>query len=473
MIKRINKNNLFCFISFSIILGLFFLTVQNGFFWDTIQLGSLHANYYYDTNFSALLLPNNIDSGHIPFFGMYLAFLWKIFGRTLIISHLAVLPFVLGIIFQMKRLSEHFIDRKYAAFACFLILIDPTLLSQITLVSPDILLVFFFLLSLNSVINNRRILLVVGIFFLFLTSMRGMMTAFIILITDVYYNINFKQSLKKTLYSLTKRGILYLPALILFLLFSYFHYKAKGWIGYHEDSPWAYSFKTVGLKGFFVNVGILAWRILDFGRIGIWLVFIILFVKYRKLVFKDRQTQSLFFIFLGFLIILPLNMLWAKNLLGHRYLLPVYLLFSLFVAKILFSGYTSRFQKQILSFIWLILIITGNFWIYPKKISQGWDSSLAHLPYYKLRKQAVKYLDSKNINIKNVASFFPNTASTDAIELNGDKRTFKKYEAGSKYVLYSNIYNINDTVYDNLKNKYFLMKEFKKNRIFIKIYLIK
>ena len=417
MLKLI-KNNLFLLVSFVIILFLFLLNLENSFFWDTTQLGSKHANYYLTTNFSHLLLPKAIDSGHIPAFGMYIGLMWKFFGRNLMVSHLSMLPFVLGIIWQLHKTVKNHLKIEHAGLALLLVLLDPTLLSQITLITPDIPLVFFFLLGLNSVIANKRNVLSISVFFLFLTSMRGMMISFCLFIIDCYYHLNFKNSLKNIFYSLVKKSLIYIPSLLLFILFSVYHYLEKGWIGYHDESPWAECFKTVDIKGFFFNIGIFSWRLLDFGKVGIWLIFSILFIKYRKEIFKDKGTKSLLFIFTCFLLILPLNMLWAKNLLAHRYLLPIFLLFSLLSAKILFSTYTHLKLKRAFVLIWLFSILSGHFWVYPEKLSQGWDATLGHLPYYKLRKQAIQYIDKQEIDIEKVHSFFPNLPTIDAIDLN-------------------------------------------------------
>ena len=44
-------------------------------------------------------------------------------------------------------------------------------------------------------------------------------------------------------------------------------------------------------------------------------------------------------------------------------------------------------------------LISGNLWIYPRNIAQGWDATLAHVPYYNLRIEAINYLDKNNIEI--------------------------------------------------------------------------
>ena len=452
---------------------LFLLTIHYSFFWDTVQLASKHASYYFSSGFNSLLLPDNLDSGHIPAFGMYLAGVWKLFGRTLLVSHLAMLPFVIGIAWQVQRLVKYYFDDKHVGWTSLLILLDPTLLAQITLVSPDIVLVFFFLLAWNSIIRNKRLLTSLAILGLFLISMRGMMVAFVLLIVDLYYNMPFKQDRKEVLNNLLKRSLIYLPALFLFIIYSIYHYSTKSWVGFHPSSPWADSFEAVGIQGIIKNLGILAWRIVDFGRIGLWLIFGILYFKYHKQIFKDQHTRDLSFIFLCFLIILPLNMVWAEGLLAHRYLMPIYLCFAILVTRILFSLYVISRLRSILLILWIAFLATGHLWIYPPQISQGWDSSLAYLPHNKLRHQAIQYLDDENINFDQVSSFFPNANTLDDIDLNGDMRSFKKFTPGAEYVLYSNVYNISDEVYASLLEDYELVKEFREWRVYVHIYKIK
>ena len=465
----INRQNLLLAFIYLTVFALSLLTIKNAFFWDTIQLGSKHANFYFTTDFSSVLLPDSIDSGHIPAFGMYLALIWKIFGRTLIISHLAMFPFILGILWQLQKLISKFVNKKYVGWALLLVVLDPTLLSQLTLISPDVSLVFFFLLGLNSILENRKKILSLAIVFLFLTSMRGMMVSFCLFIFDAIININYSKSIKDSITSLLKRSMVYLPALIIFISFSILHYAKKGWIGFHENSPWATLFENVGFKGFLVNIGILGWRLVDFGRIGIWLVFFIILARYKSKIFTQGKNHLLVQIFLIFLIILPLNMLWATNLLGHRYLIPVYLTFSFLCASMLFSQQIDKKLRVALVSLWLVSVVGGNFWVYPEKISQGWDSTLAHLPYYKIRQQAIEYIDEQRIDFSSVQSFFPNVAIVDDVDLNNDYRQFIEFDNSCSYVLYSNVFNISDEDYDFLRNHYSVIKQFKSGLVYFDI----
>ena len=470
------SNKIYFILTNILVFLLVFLNKENGFFWDTIQLASEHGNYYYNYNFSKILLPVELDSGHIPAFGIYIALIWKIFGKSIEISHLAMLPFAFGIVWQINNLCKRFIQEKYIGIALVLIFIDASSMSQITLVSPDVPLVFFFLLALNSIFNNRKTLILISVFCLFLTSMRGMMISVCLVLLDIYVNYGYKKYVTKEYIKLLfKRAMLYLPALLLFVAFSTYHYKHTGWIGYHKESPWADCFERVDFKGFIRNICFLGWRLIDFGRIGVWVVFVLLFVKYKTLIFKDNKNHALYFLFMVLFILLPLNMLWAKNLMGHRYLIPIYLSFSLLTASIFFSDFVNRKFRLMLILIWFVISLTGNLWIYPNKISKGWDSTLAHLPYYKLRLSAIDYIEASKIDFKDVDSFFPNYYTLEEIDLKNDKRHFDNFIIGnkSKYVFYSNIFNVDDDVYDYMMNNYEPIKRFEKNRVFILIMKIK
>lgn len=467
----VKTSNTICFVlTSSLAFLLVYLNRQNGFFWDTIQLASEHGSFYHNNNFSKLLLPVELDSGHIPAFGMYVALIWKIFGKSLAVSHFAILPFAFGIVWQLYFLCKRFIPEKYVGIALFLIFIDASLMSQITLVSPDIPLMFFFLWALNSIFNDRKVFITISIFCLFLTSMRGMMLSVCLVLLDIYVNYGFKKSITINYVKLLiRRAVLYLPALLLFVAFSLYHYHERGWIGYHKDSLWADCFERVDLKGFIRNIFFLGWRLIDFGRIGIWIVFILLFAKYKTTIFKDKKIIVLYYLFLVILFFLPLNMLWAKNLMGNRYLMPVYISFSLLTASVLFSDYVEKRFRNGLILTWLIVALTGNLWIYPPKISKGSDATLAHLPYYKLRVTAIDFIESNKINFKDVDTFFPNYYSLEEIDFKNDKRSFDNYTIrnNSKYIFYSNIFNVDDNVYDYMMQNYAPLKRFDSNGIYI------
>ncbi|MDC7993631.1 hypothetical protein [Altibacter sp. HG106] len=473
-LSRMRLNNttiskLFLGGSYSYVLVLVLSSLSNFFFWDTVQLASKHALFFFDTNFGSVLLPTHLDSGHIPTFGWVLAVFWKLFGKTLWIGHLLMLPFGIGIVYQLQRLSQRFISAPWAGVVTFLILLDPTLSSQLTLVTPDIPLVFAFLWLVNSVLSNSRKGIAVSVALLFLISMRGMMIAFCVLLLDIFLTISLKDAKKSIVKNLFRKSLAYLPAVFIFLTYFGYHYAVKGWVGFHADSPWAESFARVGWTGFLRNIGILGWRLIDFGRIGIWLVLGILLVKYQKQLFQ-KKMKPLLWLALVVCCLLPLNMLWAKGLLGHRYLLPMYLLVA---CVVLFSLASEGIPKKLRTAAAIgigLLLLSGNGWIYPPKVAQGWDASLAHQPYYSLRLEALEYLEVADISSEETASFFPNIAPFSAIDLNEKPGRFQKFDGNQHYVFYSNVFNLTDEEWRWLEADYSEVKRFEARGVWVAIY---
>ena len=450
---------------------LVFYSSSHVFFWDTIQLGSKQAHFFFENNFQYLLLPNEIDSGHIPSFGIYLAFLWKLFGKTLFVSHLAMLPFVWGIVWQSYILIKRFIPKKFIGIALLIFLADPTLLSQLTLISPDVPLVFFFLLALNAILKKQRWFLMLALSGLFVISLRGVMVSVAILAIDIIFNVKF-QNLKSLIIVLAKNSLAYLPGLFLFVGFSFYHYAAKGWIGYHDDSPWAAFFQKVSLSGVLRNILILGWRLIDFGRIFIWGITLVLLIIYRRSLYSSDLGKKTMIIFLVTFLSLAGQIIWFNNLVAHRYLLPVFLSFNLLALYLLFSFVSSEKLKQIISAIWLIGLITGNFWVYPDKVAQGWDSTLAHLPYYDLRSDIIDYLHENNIDIRDVGSDFPMTGPFKHLDLSDNLAAFpdKNFEH-QKYILYSNIFNdFSDAQIDELQSNWKVVHRIHRCQVFFILY---
>ena len=114
-------------------------------------------------------------------------------------------------------------------------------------------------------------------------------------------------------------------------------------------------------------------------------------------------------------------------------------------------------------------MFSGNLWIYPEKISQGWDATLAHTPYHQLRKEAIKFLDDQEIDFKQVGTFFPNYNTIDEIDFTNDQRSFAHFNEKNNYVFYSNVYNLSDNDYSNLEKKYTEIKRFQRFGIYVSV----
>jgi hypothetical protein len=459
-LKKILQKELYPFYLFFILVT--FLVARNPFFWDTIQLGSRHAHFFFQNNLKLALLPDAIDSGHIPAFGYSIAILWKIFGKSLPVGHFFMLPFLIGIVYQSKILLHRYFSSKNIYLVLVIFLADPTVLAQATLVTPDIPLVFFFLLLLNAILNKNPVLQIIAVCGLALISMRGMIITALLFAFDVWINfrgVKIKSYFRKAVYILS----IYLPGALIASTYLLYHYAAKGWVGYHKNSPWAPCFEPVDFAGFIRNLFIYGWRLIDFGRILLWVLFALVIKRWWLTIKLDHNTLVLTVLAGLFLVVFPISMLMHKNLLGHRYLLPVYLLFALLVCFVFFEKTSfSPLRKKVMAFLLIIGLFSGNFIVYPHGIAMGWDSTLAYLPYLRLRNQAIAYLETNKIPIEETGTDFPNTAGFRYVDLKDTNDEFAlKDLQKNKYFLYSNVFNdITDEEYTTLHTKWILVKNF-------------
>ena len=483
--QRLEKQGfvVFCLLA----VGLTYWVKDHAFFWDTVQLGSLHAHFYYENNFNSLLLPTEMDSGHPPFFGMYLALCWKLFGKSLVVSHFAMLPFILGTVKVLFELGEYFFQKSnWILVLVALVFFDPCWIGQAALITPDLVLVFSFLLALSGILSQQKndnnifpklkfaptLKITIGILGLCLISMRGMMVAAAIFLFD-YLNYFLLGKNKLQIQKVISKSLPYWLGGFAGLAFLVFHYVKTGWVGYHENSPWAPLFARVGFDGMIRNVGILIWRILDFGRV--FLIAIILLGGWKYFIQKkeiDLKIKQLILLLLLLFLFLTPSFILHKDLSGHRYLLPIFLTINMIAIYSIYLFFKKKNIRKALVFIGLVGLASGNLWIYPKTIAQSWDSTLAHVPYFDLRKKMIRYLDEQEIPISSVGSVYPNLATFELIDLNGRNDQFPEADFDKQeYMFYSNVYNdFSDDEILLLEKKWKVEQEFWKGRICVILY---
>lgn len=451
---------------------LVIFVLDNSFFWDKDILISKQAYWFFENSFN-INLPLTHDNGFFPALSILLALLWKIFGIHLWVGHLLMLPFALWIIYEYRRFLKWFSDNKiFINLTLILLLIDTTLISQVVVVSTDLLLVLFFFVSLNALLYQKRRILYFSLVALSLTHLRGIMTCGIIFLFDYYLqfsNSGKKHYIKNFLYIFPY----YMPFIIIHTIYYVYHFKTTGWFFSHEESPWAGCYEKVDLKGFIFNIGILGWRLVDFGRLFYWFIIGFFLFKYAKGRFiPDSHIIRLILLILLCSVVYFPTMLIYKILSDHRYIIPIYNLLTILTGYILFvkTGYT-RWVRMTYIFL-LIGLISGNFWIYPDKIAKGWSATAAHMPFYPLREKMINYLDEKNIPFSEVGSEIPNTTPLKYIFLNGDERFFPMKDLeNQKYIFYSNVFNMfTEEEIDELKNNWILEKEYRCVQVKVQLY---
>jgi hypothetical protein len=420
-----------------------------GIFWDNVVQIYRLSNWLYENGLFAFEVPNTFDPGiplTIPFLH---ALAWKVFGKSLFVSHLLMWPFVWGLLWQLYCLVSYFVGTTtYRWWVFALVLADPTLLSVITLVNYEVVQYFLFFGAVNAVLRQNNTLKALFLVFLGLISLRSMMLCLSVFLFDLSFRyvafVGRPQSVRQWLLELVPYVLGAIPA-IAFLLW---HYLAKGWVFGNDDSPWAECGTLVDFTGFIRNVFVVMHRFLDFGRFFLWLALLYFFVRYWK---ELKLLQPLTWLFVTSAVVVGAISLFLNNAMGHRYFLASYLVLALLLSVLIIKhSYRPRLFFGVLT----VLLLLGNFWIYPRKISQGWDASLAHLPYWHLRHDMIRYMDAQGISVDETASFFPNDCTIGAVDISVDNRKFPSFDGSQSYVFYSNVYNLSDEGYALLDSNY-------------------
>lgn len=445
------------------------LLIDYGFFGDNIPVLSTPAHYLYDNGLFNFIYPLEINNGDPQLVQFSIALLWTLFGKTLWVVHLLCLIFLIFLIFQLYKLSAKLIDKEYVPFVFILLLADPTLMAQALLITPDLFVMVFAIWAINLILSDHRKLLGLPFLLLCMSSRRGILICFglmlFCLLKELIENrTNVFTFVKKYFFA-------FLPAAIFVLLFIIWRMVTVGWFfaNNSENASWAGLGEIVGLKDFFVNCIILGRWFLDFGRIFLWIPMIYIIAKYRTQIKGSDKLKSLIILFSCVFVVMCCVTLTISNPFGPRYFILHYTIFALILSILIIKNIDKRFIKPIF-LILIALLLSGNLWIYPEKIAQGWDSSMAHLPYYNLRNQTIQFLEDEDIDFKDVGVGSPMTNQFRYTSVNDDIRRFSNINPDSnQWLIYSNISNLEDPMIIKVKKEYKLVKRFSKYGVFMEV----
>lgn len=441
---------------------LVFIVRDISFFWDNILVGSQYANWYYETNFSKLFVPESM-AGYPPLFGIYLAGIWKIFGRNLASSHWAMLPFLFGIIYQSRLLASKFLKGYWVYIAMGLMLFDPTVLAQCTQIGPDVPMLFLYLICANGITSGNKIYMAIALLGMSLLSPRAEIAIFAIGLSDLLLNRKF---IFNNFRNFIHTSLPYIPSLFILIIWHYCHYQHYGWIFYNTATN-DYAAR-VGFWGVFRNALLIIWRIADYGRIVMLIITgYVLWLAWHKNIITE-ELRRIFILAGSPLLVYSLIFLIFENPVAHRYYTIFYVLMGLLftICCVEFFREKIRLYAFVLTFT---AFIAGHFLVYPDHIAKGWDATLAYLPYDKCRKEMISFISSNHIAPHTVMSDFPAYEKFDHTDLNGDTASFLMINPSkAKYVMHSNVMN-NDSLAATITNMN-LIHEIRHGQVYCRLY---
>lgn len=434
-------------------------------FWDMSNISWL-SNLIYDTNFTAFIFPNSdIDQGAVPLYSTYLAFMWLVFGKSLFVCHLAILPFVIGILFQFHKLSLRFIHKNQLYFAFLLLFIEPTLFTQAYLAGIDLVFCFLFLLGINSAINNKRILLLVSLVFIPVLRLRGFTFVISIFLTDWYMNRNIFSSIKTFI---KNRFWVYFFPFIVFIFWYIIHYNYTGWLIVSANRV-AFHHYT-GLNGMARNFIYIFWKIFDFGRIFLFIPIILFFINRKP---KEKKNLQLILILLFTILPYIIFLLPFSYPVSHRHFMVAYII--MIIAFTYFSFNLKKTTRIILYSLAIAGMLSGNFWLYPERFGNGWDASMKVYPYFKLKNDFDNFIKSSAIKPHRIGAKFPMDFDLYYTKLEPQKFGYRYINEepikNFNYIVQSNICNtFTPGEINELKKNWICEKEFSSWPIYIRLY---
>ena len=482
MQNKLKKINPFVGIVAIIYVFLGILTLNNCYFWDVIQQISNEAHWYFYTNFNHLLVvPDNeyqiVSTGyHPPFMGIITAFLWKIFGYKLYVSHLFSFFWAVLLIFHTHKLLQLFFSQKSANWVFLILLLEPTVLTQFAIASPDFILLTAFVIALRGIFEKKTGMLSVGIFFVCCINMRGVFLGGMLFIANLYYNYIHLE--KKNIFISFKKTILpYLPILTVLIAYYVYYFMHQGWFfansqpGGHYEMPASFNVIIRHLFEFILR-SVENGRFIIWG-LALWFLFVFIRRKEKRIFYQDNRIGMMmlfFFLMTGlyFLFVFITQMPFSA-----RYFSPQFFVLTILVASFSVQYFHKEKLKYLLGVL-LFFTLTGHCWIYPEKIAKSWEGTLAHVSYYSLREECFDYLEEQNINYKDVSAGFCLYGERGQIELKNHGKNIVSVQHIDEctYFVYSNISNVEDEIVDELKSsgKWKPVKHFSKGVVFITVY---
>ena len=455
------RNYLFPAFLFFILLTIYSLNIP--FFWDAPVFSEMAVNFY-SNGFNGFIAPAEIDQAGFPLYSVYLATVWRFFGKTLAVSHIAMLPFLLGIAYEYWKLAKQFLTERILPFAMILLLIEPTFITQGILMGYDVVMIYFFFFSLNALLENKQAHYRIGLLLLCLCNMRGIMLGISLLLLDV--SISYSVSGK-----IIFKWKNYIAAVVTIAIWAIHHQQQTGWYFFsptRENTDESFVPAMIARRLLFIG-----WKIADFGRITLLIFLIVMGVFFYKKNKTDKLNLLLKIIFIP-LIILTIFISPLGVGVGHKYFIVVFLCVNIGVCYLL-QTINNKNLKINLCVIFCISLINGNFWLYPEKYGNGWDSSLKVLPYFKLKKEMDAFIYENKIPPNNVGTQFPLIADKKYTDLSDSTFHYPNVARGPlnnyAYFLQTNVINTDiPDQFEAAKKSWTLIKHLESGQVYISLY---
>jgi len=396
-------------------------SVKIPIFWDNVLQASRVAHHFYENGLWPPLLSPEIDTGHPPCFGLYLALCWKIFGRNLLVSHLAMWPVLYLLFSGWYSLCKYYIKENTTLVLAVIIgLLESAVFTHLLMVGPELLLIAGVISAYYSLITRNYLAISILYILLVMVSIRGTIwvLAFFPLTISLHYGA-YKSWWRDWRW---QEFMPYIISALVALCWYGYHYKAMGYVTDNPQNTWSSSYRWIPLREVIIQWSYVAWRFIDQGRIIVLLLIPLLAYHTRNKANPSITTSPLLlFLITGIAFVILVTLRPATSV--PRYFIPLYMGGSLvFFYYLQFFG--SLLHKLFLGVLVAGFYLSGHLWIYPERIYQAWDCTLMHLSYYPLKDAMKDSLEKMHILLGETGTGSPLITPDKYTLLNNDTAAF-------------------------------------------------
>lgn len=457
MIEAFRKDRYF-WVAFGSLAAFYLLWIivcsEHPFFWDNILNAKL-ARYYYSNGLGSLVPPLELDAGHPPLFNLYLAFCWKLFGKTLITSHFALLPFLLFFAWHWTTFSQRFLKGAWILGAVMIPILEPSVLSQSSLISPDIVLIACTFAGVNFILDRQPIALAFTLACMAMVSMRGILSLPVLGLFELWHH---RHSLKSWFFKF--KWWPWIPVILVIWTWFFLHYNQTGWWLSPPAETYGQHREILGIGGMVKNFAIIGWRFVDQGHLAYFLgIGTLLLLTFRRSKSMVKEVSPLLVFFACFTLVMTMTSLPLSNTVGMRYFMVSFLCLGLFILWLI--SISDKWKREMIAGVFFgILLYSGHFWIWPDRIAKSWDTTIAHFEWFTARDFASAEIRELQISPERVCSDFPALDDPSVADPGPNQDLYfssvnESDHRACDYILYSNIMNgFSDELLVELSNEW-------------------
>lgn len=391
------------FFSFALFFFLFVLLLivksnilRAPYYWDVLGYVNRAASSFYKTGQIASLTGM---TGHPPLFFIALASLWKLFGNSLLVSHVFILFLGASSLFFLFKLANKLYGPREAVAATLLLLSNQLFFAQVGTIYLSTPVTCLAILTVYLYLDQKYLLYGISAAAMLLVKETAIVVLLAIILCDFFRTVLNKE---KFLVGIRRMLFLSLPVVPLGFWYLY-HWHMTGWLvntklivnrsrffGLFLDNAFRYLIFDNSAE----NVTKVNWVV--FLGLSVFIVFHI----------AKRKSLKLEMVFLMIIIMNILFFSYSDDL--PRYFLVIYPFYFVLGSRA-FVFISERVKyKDILISLFLVAMIAGSVMNYTgHRNTDGWrlESNMEYLDFIKVSRWAGQFLEDNYPDYKIITTF--------------------------------------------------------------------